>query len=149
MCPRDLFNRYGLRCTAQRTALFEALRGTTTHPTAEELYQSVKPCTSSLSLATVYSTLETFCNVGLVRKIPTADGGCRYDACTHDHVHVRFGDDGHIEDVPDDLSRQVLESIPPSVIEQIEARLGIRVGAISVHLDGETQRTTRPDSDGL
>jgi Fe2+ or Zn2+ uptake regulation protein len=145
---RSLFIRHGLRCTSQRTALYEALRATKRHPTAEELYHEVKPRTSSLSLATVYSTLDAFCRVGLAQRIPTADGGCRFDADTNEHVHLWLEGSGVIRDLPPDLSRRVLESIPPDLLRAIEQRLGVRVAGMDIHLVGgstpdETARVER------
>src|SRR6185503_2137091 len=40
---RELFERHRLRCTQQRVALYEALASCKSHPTAEELFQYVKP----------------------------------------------------------------------------------------------------------
>ncbi|MEE8459867.1 MAG: transcriptional repressor, partial [Phycisphaerales bacterium] len=73
---RQLLAGHGIRCTPQRRALYEALRGTKSHPTAEELYRIVKPATERLSRATVYNTLEMLCEVGLARKLPSSRGCC-------------------------------------------------------------------------
>ena len=107
-CTRDLFAQHQLRCTRQREALFETLRACKCHPTAEELYRML-PCSGDMSRATVYNTLETLCKAGLVRRLPTASGTCRFDADTCNHLHVRLGD-SVIRDVPSDLGEQLVES---------------------------------------
>ncbi len=113
--------------------MYEALASTESHPTAEELYQWVRPETRSLSLATVYSALETFCRVGLARRVPT-DGSARYDATTRDHVHVRDIDSGAVADVPDDLGTTILDHVPAAVLEDIEQRMGVRIEGVDIQI---------------
>ncbi len=134
MTTRRLFERHDLRCTAQRQALYETLRQCKCHPTAEELHRLVEPESGRISLATVYNTLEALCSAGLARKLPTTDGCCRYDGDTSPHLHVRFADSDEIADVPEDLSRQLLDRLPHQVIEEIEQRLGIRIDAMNIQL---------------
>jgi Fur family peroxide stress response transcriptional regulator len=130
---RSILADHGLNCTAQRAALYEALAATKSHPTAEELYQRVRPDTRSLSLATVYSALETFCRVGLARRVPT-DGSARYDATTHDHVHVRDLETGAVTDVPGELGGSILAHVPPSVLDDIEQRMGVKIEGLDIQI---------------
>src|SRR5690606_28994469 len=106
--------------TKQRVAIYEALRDANTHPTAEALYKTVKPLTSRLSLATVYNTLDALCQAGLVRKLPTTNGCCRYDAETTPHLHVRCVETGEIADVPEQLSDELIHGLPQDVLRRIE-----------------------------
>jgi Fur family peroxide stress response transcriptional regulator len=131
---RDLFAGRKLRCTAQRRALYEALVRHKGHPTAEELYFTVRPHISRLSLATVYNTLEALCKVGLARKLPTNNGCCRYDADTREHLHVCFRDNGTIQDVPDTLGARLMQQLPRSVIAQIERELDVEVDGLNIQL---------------
>lgn len=135
-CTRELFLRHGLRCTRQRMAIYDALRGSDSHPTAESIFQTVKTRTGRLSLATVYNTLEALCDAGLARKLPTTHGCCRYDGDTREHLHVRCSETGEIHDVPEDLGIRFLESVPREIIERIEAHLGVRIEGVSVQLIG-------------
>ena len=105
---RELFAQHQLRCTQQRMAVYETLRASDAHPTAEELFRLVKPKTDKLSLATVYNTLDALCEAGLVRRMPTTNGCCRYDADTSEHLHIRFRDTSQIRDVPQHLSERLL-----------------------------------------
>ncbi len=139
---RELFAGRGLRCTAQRRALYEALLRDNSHPTAEELYRRVKQQMSRLSLATVYNTLEVLCKVGLARKLPTNNGRCRYDADTSEHLHVCFRDDGVIEDLPDELGDRLIQQLPRSVIAHIERELDVEVDGLNVQL---LVRRARPE----
>jgi Fur family peroxide stress response transcriptional regulator len=135
---RDVLDRNGLRCTRQREVIYEALAATKSHPTAEELFHSVRPLEPGLSLATVYNTLDALSACGLVRRLPcpSGSGACRFDAVTQDHVHISLGD-GRIMDAPDDLSGRLLGSIPPAVIAELEQRLGVRVRGLSLRVDAK------------
>ncbi len=131
---RELFAGHSIRCTTQRRALYEALRGTKRHPTAEELFRIVKPGTEHLSRATVYNTLEILCDVGLAQKLPSNKGCCRYDADVSEHLHICDREDGSIRDVPEDLGEKLTGHIPQAVIAEIEDRLGIDIEAVSIQL---------------
>ena len=48
----------GFKVTPQRIAIYDALRGHHNHPTAEMIYHSLRPTHPSMSLATVYKTME-------------------------------------------------------------------------------------------
>ena len=131
---RTLFEQHNLRCTSQRQAVYAALRESTDHPTAEELFRRVRPGTDKLSLATVYNTLEVLCRVGLCRRLATTNGCCRYDGNVSDHMHVRLSDTGEIADVPDDLSRELMNGVCGDVLKEIERRLGVEVEGLSVQI---------------
>ena len=76
------------RITKQRKAIFQALEGDTTHPTADEIYQRVKRDLPSISLATVYRNLKLLADSGLILEISTPDGPNRYDPQTPRHYHL-------------------------------------------------------------
>lgn len=80
--------RHGLpRITKQRKAIFSALQGDRSHPTADEIYQRVKKHVPHISLATVYRNLKLLAQEGLILEIPTPDGPSRFDPQTHQHYH--------------------------------------------------------------
>lgn len=71
----------------KRTAILEALAAVTEHPTAEMLYNSLKPHYPELSLGTVYRNLSVLEQEGLVVSVAHVDGQERYDARTSPHAH--------------------------------------------------------------
>ena len=75
------------RVTKQRKAIFAALQGDTSHPTAEEIYLRVKQELPHISLATVYRNLKLMVREGLLVEIPTPSGPTRYDPQTREHYH--------------------------------------------------------------
>lgn len=75
------------RYSRKREAILAALRATRSHPTAEWLYQKLKPDYPDLSLGTVYRNLALFREQGLVRSVGVVGGHERFDAFTGPHSH--------------------------------------------------------------
>ena len=75
----------GKRYSRQRELIYEALRQTEQHPTAEMIYQWLKPANPSLSLGTVYRNLNLLADEGAIRRM--AFPVERYDAKTMPHPH--------------------------------------------------------------
>lgn len=95
--------RADLRPTRQRLALAELLvgDGQDRHVTAEWLHRAADTAAMSVSLATVYNTLHSFSQAGLIAEI-TVDGGKSYfDTRPDDHTHFYVEDEGRVMDVPD------------------------------------------------
>ena len=134
---QQLFTKHRLRCTRQRRALYSTLAATTAHPSADELHQQVSHSDQTISLATVYNTLEAFCHVGLAQKLAGKGGLTRYDATVQNHLHLRDGKSGAVADVPADLSKQLLQNIPEQIIHEVEHQLGFKVSQVQIELVGE------------
>ena len=78
----------GFKVTPQRIAIYDALRGHHNHPTAEMIYHSLRPTHPSMSLATVYKTMEIFEKIGLVKVLEVGDERAHYDWDTTAHAHI-------------------------------------------------------------
>jgi Fur family peroxide stress response transcriptional regulator len=91
----------GLRQTPQRQAICELLANTGSHPTAQMIYEELRPRFPSLSLATVYNTLEALVNLGVVNTLGTAgDDTVHYDADTSPHVNLACLSCHRVVDLP-------------------------------------------------
>jgi Fur family peroxide stress response transcriptional regulator len=75
-----------LRNSKQRDAVLKDLQSRYDHPTAEDVYLSVRKAVPSISLATVYRNLKLLESEGLILRITTGDSD-RYDGHTHNHYH--------------------------------------------------------------
>jgi Fur family peroxide stress response transcriptional regulator len=96
----------GIRITPQRLAVYRALAGDTSHPTADALHARLAPRMPSLSLATVYRVLLSLEREGLIRRASTEDGAARFDANLGPHQHLTCSVCGRISDFEDpELSR--------------------------------------------
>ncbi len=81
--------RAGLRLTPQRLAICRLLAETDQHPTAQMIYEQLRPEFPSLSLATVYNTLDTLVRLGVINALGGAgDDAVHYDADTSPHVNL-------------------------------------------------------------
>lgn len=78
----------GLAMTPQRLAIYQILAGDDSHPGAEDIYRRIKPDLPSLSLGTVYRTLELFEEHGLVSRIHAFSDQARFDANLDAHHHL-------------------------------------------------------------
>jgi Fur family transcriptional regulator, peroxide stress response regulator len=91
----------GLPVTIQRRAVFEAILDRQDHPTAEQVYRSVRRDVPQISRMTVHRILATFVSLGLVAKICHPGSAARFDPKIHRHHHLVCLDCGAIIDVED------------------------------------------------
>lgn len=99
----------GLKSTHQRIVIYDALLALGHHPTAEEVYARIKPGNPSISLGTIYKTLEALVDNHLIRKVFTDDGLMRYDARTDAHSHIYCINTHEIVDFTDPELHQWIE----------------------------------------
>lgn len=83
----ELLRGRGLKVTAQRLAVLEALASAHGHPSAEEVHERLRRKHPTISLSTVYSALTTFADAGMVDALTLADGITRYDTNTEPHAN--------------------------------------------------------------
>ena len=96
----DILRRNKKKVTPQRLAVYAALADTTEHPTAETLYKELRADYPTMSLATVYKSLDAFCEIGIVRELNVGEEACRYDADISPHPHIRCMSCDRVADVP-------------------------------------------------
>jgi Fur family peroxide stress response transcriptional regulator len=68
--------------------ILAALEHDRNHPTAEQLFERLRQDYSSLSLSTVYQTLDAFLRAGLCRRVTDAGDRMRVDGTPQDHDHA-------------------------------------------------------------
>ncbi len=78
----------GIAVTPQRLAILASLKRRQDHPSAEMIYQEVRPQLPAISFNTVYKTLETLCRKGLILKVNPLHETARYDGDTGLHAHL-------------------------------------------------------------
>lgn len=124
---RDALEANGQRFTDQRAAVYRFLLGTTSHPTADEVFTAVRADIADISLATVYKALETLVSCSLAVKLSYGDDSARYDARTDDHYHSRCVQCGQVRDVPGQV---------PELLPQLHVGDGFRVQGFRVEVIG-------------
>ncbi|GIV08145.1 MAG: transcriptional repressor [Fimbriimonadales bacterium] len=79
----------GLRLTPQRVAICKILAESKDHPTAMMIYHQLLPQFPTLSLATVYKTLNVLKTMGLIHTLGDAgDGAEHFDADLAPHINL-------------------------------------------------------------
>jgi Fur family peroxide stress response transcriptional regulator len=128
---RDQLQSKGLKATHQRLVIYQAALNCEVHPSAEWVYEALKQDHPSLSLGTVYKTLASLEEVGLLRKMETTDGQLRYDAKTHDHHHIFCANTREIMDFEDEELNEVIKTF---LAKKHINNLSIR--SVSLHITG-------------
>ena len=99
-----------LKVTPQRIAVLEALNKLRDHPTADKIKEYVVKNHPNIAVGTIYKTLETFVEKGLVKKVKTEQDVMRYDAILDKHHHLYCEDTERIEDFFDEQLNEMLEN---------------------------------------
>jgi Fur family transcriptional regulator, peroxide stress response regulator len=89
----------GLKITSQRMAVLKALDGNTSHPSAIDIYRGLRPEHPTMSLATVYNTLEVLAKNGMLLELPITKDKMNYDPDTSEHDHAYCSSCGKIFDI--------------------------------------------------
>ena len=87
------------RYSKKREAILTAIRGTRCHPSAEWVYQSLKPEHPDLSLGTVYRNLIFFQQWGEIQSVGVVKGQERFDGETRPHSHFICNSCGAVSDL--------------------------------------------------
>lgn len=80
--PEDrsaLFRARGMKVTPQRQCIFHVLHGNQTHPSAEAVYAAAATEIPTLSLKTVYQTLNDLAAMGEIAVLDLGTGASRFD----------------------------------------------------------------------
>ncbi len=91
-CERvDTFSRelrsHGFRLTHQRLEVVREVASTDSHPDVDCVFRGVRHRVPTVSLDTVYRTLGTLADLGLVHRVSGPTAAARYDANTTRHHH--------------------------------------------------------------
>jgi len=76
-----------LRTTKQRQQILEFLKTSSTHSTAEVIYQRLKRKLRNLTLSTVHTNLRVLKEAGQICELTLGTGVSCYDAIMHSHYH--------------------------------------------------------------
>lgn len=124
-----LLKEKGFKVTPQRIAVYEALSSTKEHPSADILYSKLQPLYPTMSLATVYKSLEVFKELNLVQELNVGEDKFRYDANVRQHPHITCLKCGKVEDVDDEMIFDLLE--------QVKARTGYDLVSQQLYFFGQ------------
>ncbi|HBW22540.1 MAG TPA: hypothetical protein DEF68_04075 [Elusimicrobia bacterium] len=120
-----VLKKHNIRPTMHRLAVAKVILTSRAHPSAEEVWISVKAKYPAISRATVYNTLDLFAEKGLLRRHILRQGTSVYDPAIQPHHHLVEEETGHVYDIPWNAVR-LPERIELSDFEVTEFHLVIK-----------------------
>jgi Fur family peroxide stress response transcriptional regulator len=96
-----------VRRTKQKEAILEVLRGTTSHPTADWIYQEARKVIPNISLGTVYRNLRLLCQSGEILELDLCGTFSRFDARVDNHYHFRCEQCGRMFDLDEPVDVEI------------------------------------------
>lgn len=97
----------GTRMTKQRKTILQVLRSTTSHPTADWIYEEVRKEIPNVSLGTVYRNLGILKDMGEILELDFGSTYSRYDGNPLNHYHFCCSECGRVYDIEMPLIKSV------------------------------------------
>lgn len=124
--------------SAKREAIYKAISSTDTHPSAEWIYEQLKPEIPDLSLGTVYRNLSVFKQNGKIRSLGVYNGQERFDYNMSPHSHFVCRSCFAIVDIPGEIS-----FFEKNTYLYVEKECGVKVEGHSVVFYGKCKKCRR------
>lgn len=114
----------------KRDAILDCIRQTKCHPSAEWVYQQLKPEIPDLSLGTVYRNIAMFKEEGTIQSIGVVNGLERYDYNTAPHTHFICTACGRVLDLDG-------VDLPAATIAEAEGMIGGTIATYHLQFSGQ------------
>jgi len=101
----------GYKATPQRIAISRLAVRNRDHPSAQKIYEEVKALFPTVSLATVYKTLQTLSKLGLIQELNFPEGQARFDSYTKPHINLVCTRCGNIQDLDDSSAEEMVKRV--------------------------------------
>jgi Fur family peroxide stress response transcriptional regulator len=101
----------GYKATPQRIAICRIALNSRAHPSAQEVYAEVKKIHPTVSLATVYKTLEVIRDLDLVQEINFPKRQARFDSYMNPHINLICLKCGIIKDLEDVAVKEITRKV--------------------------------------
>jgi Fe2+ or Zn2+ uptake regulation protein len=109
----ELYRASGRKMTAQRQCIFRVLQGNVTHPSAENVYDVARAEMETISLKTVYQTLNELAELGEIDALDLGTGTLRFDPNVETaHHHLVCRSCGKVRDLDVSFANLV---VPPDM----------------------------------
>lgn len=116
----EKLKKRGFKLTPQRMAVAQYLSGNKNHPTAAQIFEDLKTQHPNLSMATVYNTLTTMVQLGVLREHKFHNAQVHFDPELSDHHHFCCRVCDAIWDIPQDEPLKVVQTFQKQTGHQIE-----------------------------
>jgi Fur family transcriptional regulator, peroxide stress response regulator len=126
--------------TAQRIAIYDYVKDNKSHPSVKDIYQHVSEKLSSISITTVYNTMELLKQRGHVVELPVVihGEGRRFDSNLTPHDHLICTSCGAVFDIEIDVDHSLLFTE--------KQHQGFDIKAISINVYGVCSQCKDKDS---
>ena len=95
----------------QRNIVYEIVKNSYDHPTADEVYAMAVKELPTIGIATVYRNLNQLEEMGEIKRIPLMEGSDRFDGHLEEHYHMVCKSCGRLTDLrPSDETVRTLKS---------------------------------------
>jgi Fur family peroxide stress response transcriptional regulator len=101
----------GYKATPQMIAICKFVLLSREHPSVQRIYREVKKTYPTVSLATVYKTLQILRESGLVQELDFLQTQARYDAYLEPHINLVCLRCGNIQDLDDPVVRELIKRV--------------------------------------
>ena len=129
------------RKTKQKEAILKILKGTTSHPTADWIYEQVRKEIPNISLGTVYRNLRLLQREGVILELDLAGTLSRFDANIKNHYHFRCELCGRVFDLDEPVDKEI--------DKRVARKTGFKVTQHRLEFRGlciDCQRSDSPES---
>ena len=117
----EILVQHEIKPSLQRLAVMQYMLTHFTHPTVDEIYNSLAPSIPTLSKTTIYNTLSLFEEQGVVLYLGIDKKNARFDGNTSRHAHFLCKKCGDIIDIMNQKEEQVvLENHPELIIDEVQ-----------------------------
>jgi Fur family ferric uptake transcriptional regulator len=138
----DALNRcqdLGMRVSRQRRFILELLWQDQEHLSAREIYDRLNQQGKNIGHTSVYQNLEALSDQGIIECVDRCDGRL-YGNISDSHSHINCLDTNQIIDVHIEL--------PQELIEQIEAKTGVKITDYRINFYGYKNGLAEPRNAG-
>ncbi|MFH0975026.1 MAG: Fur family transcriptional regulator [Spirochaetota bacterium] len=117
---KNILSENTIKPSLHRMKILEYLLKMKNHPTVDTIYKDISGDIPTLSKTTVYNTLKTFQDSGIVQAITIEDNEVKYDASVEKHAHFKCNVCGQLYDVPMDTKVLYIKSIGGHLIKETQ-----------------------------
>ena len=107
----ETLRKKGYKATTQRIAICRFALRSRDHPSAQRIYDEVKKVHPTVSLATVYKTLQILRKQGMIQELDLLESQARFDSHMEPHINLVCQQCGNIQDFDDNAAREMVERV--------------------------------------
>ena len=114
---RETCKHHKPRATPQRVLIYKELLKSQDHPSSDVLYERIRERFPDVSFDTVYRTLATFAEIGLIDQVDGFGTVMRFDFKIGEHHHFRCRECGQVIDLDSDYYNKMANKYECDVCE--------------------------------